>query len=1222
MNKRRISAGIAVLTVVLLSIFLGGNYAVWLSVSLVLAASIGLVYDLLLPGDMRCSIDLPAYTVKKKKITAVIRLQAPGRKLPLFAGTVRVKLSSYFMGDEDPVILELTYVGDSVWQARLDIRPEYLGLIRLQADSARLPGLYGLFLKVIPLDQDQELMVLPETREPEISLEPGTSNLYGEEDIANRRGTDPTSWSGVRPYQQEDSLRQIHWKLTGKSDDYMVKELESPVRHMPVLFLETRMDQKKIWRIDELVEMYVSLSQHLVERGQPHFLCWRSDFKGEWILRRVENLSMLDETFSLLFRASFYEQDIPALAEIPEEYKNLCSEIIYLTDYWMGSAVLPDWCGTSVYRMEEDWEPQFGNSDEAYHFRDPDRLEDTSLTGIGPAFTLAFSMLSLLWLFCGQTGWTYTGLVLSLAAFGLAFLFVLMDSGRSEIHLGARKWLTVTVFFLLPLLAMALPWPRRGFGNGWNQMAVLLKDAGVRLGFPGILQESFGIGIIDLSEGAGRILCQIAAGLAVSMLLTGLGGKLRKRWPALLTFLLSVAFLIPVLRVGTQPGIAALVCLLLFYLLLIAPSTWGSAIGALPMLLIVCILSVGGLQMGSGRSAAGKWLDSLRYHQDAGVLPDGDLMKAVKMARDDSPDLKVRTGSRDGIYLRGFTGIIFEDNLWGADQEMIRMMETVGGLSLQNSYTGDWTAQSGGWVSVTDYLHEKADFYGLSQLAKGMRRYLSSDRKDPSIRKTSYSLSLQNVGGSRKYMYVPYEADPAWYTTETDCLVGTGETMRASGLLGRNRWSMTLLPSAAGRLSRLNGEDENAGIYSNYVDATCLLLDRKIQTLLQKTLEDGRRKNDTVTSIIGRVQTWLNRSVTYDENPGKLTAEKDFAEWFFRDNKKGYDVHYAAAAVLMFRYYGIPARYVEGYILPPGQGKGGVRNETITEEYAHAWPEVYIEEKGWIPVEVLPEYEEMMGQPYYKEEAALASQDPEKDPENTSDDKENAPDKEQETKPGDEDSGKEQDQQESRKEEQKKKSEDSREKEKTDQSTEPDRGSKKDKTEEKSQAQEEEMDLQSETAGEGRSALILLLMTLGIGLAFLLVFMLLRFVFHTAIFAWKGRSLYERGRYGELVVLHYDRLISTLDALELEVAGKNQKKWKECRDNRTCRTEQRLLALDGTLSKRKLAEMIRIRQKAVYAPRELTRAEAEKAVRYLNTVRRKMAGRIHFVRRIFRLHLR
>ena len=155
MNKRRISAGIAVLTVVLLSIFLGGNYAVWLSVSLAMAACIGLIYDLLLPRDMRCGIDLPAYTVKKNKITATIRLQAAGRKLPVFAGEVRVKLGSCFLGDEDTASLKLSPVGDGFWQARLEIRPDYLGLIRLRADSVRLPGLIRISGQAAVLHMDR-----------------------------------------------------------------------------------------------------------------------------------------------------------------------------------------------------------------------------------------------------------------------------------------------------------------------------------------------------------------------------------------------------------------------------------------------------------------------------------------------------------------------------------------------------------------------------------------------------------------------------------------------------------------------------------------------------------------------------------------------------------------------------------------------------------------------------------------------------------------------------------------------------------------------------------------------------------------------------------------------------------------------------------------------------------------------------------------------------------
>ena len=58
-----------------------------------------------------------------------------------------------------------------------------------------------------------------------------------------------------------------------------------------------------------------------------------------------------------------------------------------------------------------------------------------------------------------------------------------------------------------------------------------------------------------------------------------------------------------------------------------------------------------------------------------------------------------------------------------------------------------------------------------------------------------------------------------------------------------------------------------------------------------------------------QVKAYLKDNYIYTED---LKEDGDEAgsmlETFF-SSKKGYDVHFATAAVLMFRYYGIPARY-------------------------------------------------------------------------------------------------------------------------------------------------------------------------------------------------------------------------------------------------------------------------------------------------------------------------
>ncbi len=67
---------------------------------------------------------------------------------------------------------------------------------------------------------------------------------------------------------------------------------------------------------------------------------------------------------------------------------------------------------------------------------------------------------------------------------------------------------------------------------------------------------------------------------------------------------------------------------------------------------------------------------------------------------------------------------------------------------------------------------------------------------------------------------------------------------------------------------------------------------------------------------------------------------------FLFENKAGFCVHYASALVFMARSTGIPARLVTGY-------QGGEYNPnagyfSIYQYMAHAWTEVWLEDKGWV----------------------------------------------------------------------------------------------------------------------------------------------------------------------------------------------------------------------------------------------------------------------------------
>ena len=60
----------------------------------------------------------------------------------------------------------------------------------------------------------------------------------------------------------------------------------------------------------------------------------------------------------------------------------------------------------------------------------------------------------------------------------------------------------------------------------------------------------------------------------------------------------------------------------------------------------------------------------------------------------------------------------------------------------------------------------------------------------------------------------------------------------------------------------------------------------------------------------------------------------------------------------MFRYYGIPARYVEGYLITTDAAKKMQpgKKRTIRSDEQHAWPEIYIDGVSWVPIKVCTKY--------------------------------------------------------------------------------------------------------------------------------------------------------------------------------------------------------------------------------------------------------------------------
>lgn len=80
--------------------------------------------------------------------------------------------------------------------------------------------------------------------------------------------------------------------------------------------------------------------------------------------------------------------------------------------------------------------------------------------------------------------------------------------------------------------------------------------------------------------------------------------------------------------------------------------------------------------------------------------------------------------------------------------------------------------------------------------------------------------------------------------------------------------------------------------------------------------------------------------------------EDPVAPFLFGDHR-GYCVHFSHALVYMFRAIGIPARIGTGYLTDLSQSKDG--HILLRMSDRHAWAEVYVTSRGWIPFDPQPE---------------------------------------------------------------------------------------------------------------------------------------------------------------------------------------------------------------------------------------------------------------------------
>ena len=149
--------------------------------------------------------------------------------------------------------------------------------------------------------------------------------------------------------------------------------------------------------------------------------------------------------------------------------------------------------------------------------------------------------------------------------------------------------------------------------------------------------------------------------------------------------------------------------------------------------------------------------------------------------------------------------------------------------------------------------------------------------------------------------------------------------------------------------------ENRESLYGQFVREQYLDVDREsLPRLTSLCAENPQQGIDHITSYI--VNT-LHSMASYTLNPGVIPLGEEIPEYFLFESHRGYCQHFATTAALMFRLYGVPSRYVTGYMAQPDdfeQQSDGSWRAVLEDGDAHAWTEVYADGQGWKVVDATP----------------------------------------------------------------------------------------------------------------------------------------------------------------------------------------------------------------------------------------------------------------------------
>lgn len=275
---------------------------------------------------LKVSMEIPMVLAQCKRPVGICFTVQTARAL-LGKSVLRVQVVAYQLphGKKHKTWICLEAGAEGVISTRKEVTMYHAGGYEYRLCRMRVYDWTGIFSLTKRIDQRATVQLLPELHELPVRISGAVRNYIGEAETYDdlRGGSDIAEVFQIRSYIPGDRLQNIHWKLSAKSQELMVREHSQPKGCAIVLLLGTkgRRRQRAVQR-DHFLQIAAAVSFALIDAECPHIVSWYDVTSQDLVRVRVDDEASFFEWQLWYLIAGIPQQKIDVETRYREKYQN------------------------------------------------------------------------------------------------------------------------------------------------------------------------------------------------------------------------------------------------------------------------------------------------------------------------------------------------------------------------------------------------------------------------------------------------------------------------------------------------------------------------------------------------------------------------------------------------------------------------------------------------------------------------------------------------------------------------------------------------------------------------------------------------------------------------------------------------------------------------------------------------------------------------------------